>query len=148
MAAKPRKYSLSRRGKSGIWYVRFWNEAAQKYLTAKSTKEHDPREAVKVAERWLDEGIPQRDGTARDAAEVATLDTLLHQLRTLDLDLIAAKRIADALLDRNLLASYQLGGDGPDAEPLLQFLTRFWTYDESPYVAERHAFNVPFHKAR
>ncbi len=44
------------------------------------------------------------------------------------------------LKSKGLIENATISGDGPDSEPLLPFLKRFWNYDESPYVREKHAY--------
>lgn len=127
-----RRFSLHKRGSR--YYVQFWNPSTKKYTTARSTGVTNKNAAVGVVMRWLDKGIPS-NVSARNLTETLNADTLFTLLHRVDLSDREAERIVEILTERGLLRQTD-----EDDEPLIQFLTTFWDYDESEYVREKLAY--------
>ena len=128
-----RRFSLYRRGR--IWYAQFYNPSIKRYADAKSTGESVRSAAVSVVERWDREGIPEYT-RPRPVIDTLSVDTILQTIRQTDLTSRDAERVVAALKARDLV-EYAVMRGGPGAEGFVQFLQRFWNYDESPYVREK-----------
>ncbi|MFP4010634.1 MAG: tyrosine-type recombinase/integrase, partial [Spirochaetaceae bacterium] len=131
-----RRFSLYKRGK--YFYARFWNPETRTYTGAISTRETEKEAAIAAVYHWEHYGISDRE---QSVDEMVAVDTVLHHVRTAPLSIESASRIVEILKDRGFIESATLASDGPDTEPLIQFLERFWDYDESPYVREKLAYN-------
>lgn len=132
--------SLYRRGR--VYYCQFWNEHTGRYASGISTRQTDKNAAYAVVAEWQRDGIAGRE---RRVEQLIEADTVLRYLRAADLTYHDASRIVEELDARGLLRS----PDDPASEPLVSFLTRFWDYDASPYVAEltSHKHRKPFFSA-
>jgi len=129
-----RRFSLYRRGK--IFYVRYWDEKTQSYTSGKSTRETDEHAAMATAVYWDRHGFS--DGTSvRDSIDI---HAIIEAARTAPLDKSHVKSLVQILKDRGFLVTATIHDDGPSSERLSDFLKRFWTYDESAYVAEKKAY--------
>jgi len=131
------QWSMYRR--SGIYYVQLKNGRTGKYMSARSTGKTNKQDALLVVAEWLRTGIPAvGSGTKRDAVTFLSTDSILQSIRNTDLTTHDAARIVDALKDRGLVLSAVVAGT-KGSESFVSFLTRFWTYDQSPYVAQKLA---------
>jgi len=63
---------------------------------------------------------------------------VLEGLRSLPLESKDAEKIVDILRGKGLLLSAVIAG-GAGAELFEDYVRRFWTYDKSPYVTDKHA---------
>ena len=130
-----RRFYLHKR--AGIYYTELVDPETGKKLPAKSTGERNEDEARDVVREWLRSGVPASPTrSARPAKEAFTIASVLAAVRTEDLTPSDAEKIADALKVRGRLLSYSTPGT-QGAELFTDFLTRFWTFDKSPYVAEQ-----------
>ncbi len=134
-----RRFTIYKRKNRPSYYAQIRNPNTGHYLPPKSTGEKEESEALLVVADWLKNGIP--DGpTRRRIDEAVDVDTILYHVRKAELTTGDAQRIVDALQSRGLIESATLAGGGPDSEPLLDFLARFWDYESSPYVKEKIAY--------
>ena len=125
--------------RAGIYYAELVDQETGKKLHAKSTGERNKDEARDVVREWLRSGVPASPTrSTRPAKEAFTIASVLAAVRTETLTASDAGRIAEALKSRGLLLSYTTPGSR-GAELFTDFLTRFWTYDRSPYIAEKLA---------
>jgi integrase len=125
--------------RSGIWYASLIDPKTGQKLTGKSTGQRDEDEARDVARSWLRDGLPSTPTAApRPIRDTFTISEMLSTVRSAPLTPKDAEKIAEILKARGLLLSYSVPG-GPGAELFTKFLERFWTYDISPYVAEKLA---------
>jgi len=127
-----RQFNLFR--KRGIFYVRFKDEATNRWQSGISTGESDERAAMATVALWERDGIPSRDG--RTVESITDTRRLIDKLRAADLSENEARSIIDILKSRGLIVSATVAG-GPAAEPFVSFLARFWDYDKSPYIKEK-----------
>jgi hypothetical protein len=128
-----RRFSLYKRGR--IWYAQFYNPSTKRYADAKSTGESVRSAAISVVERWDREGIPDYT-RPRSVIDTLGVDTILQTIRQTDLTIRDAERVVAALKARDLV-EYAVMRGGLGAEGFVQFLQRFWNYDESPYIREK-----------
>jgi integrase len=138
-----RQFSFYRR--DGIFYVRFRDPVSKERLPGRSTGKDNRDEALVVVHQWLDKGLPPPvtaslpvKQTLKPKTLTAHLEIsqLLAELKAVNLDRQDVKKIETILVDKDLISLMVLK-DSPETEPFGDFLTRFWTYDESPYVKER-----------
>jgi len=132
--------------RTGIYYAELVDPATGKKLSARSTgckNEDDARDTVR---EWLKNGIPATARHShRQAGEAFSFASIMRSLRTIELSPSDAGKIAETLKNRGLLASYSVAGR-MDSEYVEDFLIRFWTYDKSPYVAEKLAHGQTLHR--
>jgi len=132
-----RRFYLHKR--AGIYYAELVDPETGKKLPAKSTGERNEDEARDAVREWLRTGVPASPTCpSRPTREVFTIASIVAAVRTEDLTASDAERIAEALKTRGLLLSYTTPGSR-GAELFTDFLTRFWTYDKSPYIGEKLA---------
>lgn len=132
-----RRFSLHRR--KGTYYAQLWNEESCRYLTARSTGAATRNEAFAIVNEWLRTGWPTgRLAKPRTVAAAITLDTILSKLRAAELTPEDAGRVLAVLKERELIDGGAVKA-GPGGELFTAFLSRFWTYESSPYVREKLA---------
>lgn len=129
-----RRFSLYRRGT--VYYVRYWDERTKSYTSGRSTRETDEWAAKATAAYWDKFGFP--DGTSVEAA--TDVQAIIETARTAPLEKPHVQKLVSILVERGMLTTATLSDDGPASELLIDFLRRFWTYDESEYVAEKRAY--------
>jgi integrase len=103
---------------------------------------------------WLKEGIPQcktgqrtRKGTSdRSLDDLVSSNQLFSALKRLDLTGQDVVRIEKILKDRGLI-EVLVKKNSKEAEPVADFLKKFWNYDNSPYIADIHAHGRNIGKA-
>ncbi len=125
-----RRFSLYRRGR--VFYVQFWNQQARCYASGISTRQLTRNAALATVATWQTSGIEPR---ATSVEDLLSADTAIRYLRGAALTYQDARRIVEELDERGLLRS----PDDPSSESLVSFLTRFWDYEHSPYVADLHS---------
>lgn len=133
------RFSLHRR--KSRWYAQLWSVDLGKYLSAKCTGQTTRNMAMHVVSKWIDGDCwpgPGRKSNPRPLNDAVSVGTLLGQLRSAPLTPEDAGKILDVLRSRDLIDGGVAKG-GPGSEMFTDFLTRFWTYDTSPYVREKHA---------
>jgi integrase len=136
-----RRFSIFKRNYSPYYYAQIKNPDTGRYMQPKSTGRTEESEALLVVADWLHNGIPQgRTRSRRATREAVAVDSILHYVKEAELTTADAERIISALQGRGLVESATMAGGGPDAEPLIRFLERFWNYEESPYVREKLAY--------
>ena len=132
-----RRFYLHKR--AGIYYAELINQSTGRKLPAKSTGEREKDEARDIVREWLRTGVPSSPTRKpRPAEEVFTLASILSGIRSANLTPTDAEKIAEAMKTRGLLLSYTTPG-GQGAELFNDFLKRFWSFENSPYVAEKLA---------
>jgi integrase len=125
--------------RQGIYYVELIDPESGRKLSAKSTKATSRDEALFVVYDWLKNGVPERQSKkSRNLPELFTFASLLDTLRTLPLSREDTDKIVAALRARGLIVSAVIAS-GPGAELFSDFVRRFWTYEKSPYVLDKHA---------
>jgi len=92
-----------------------------------------------VVYEWERNGVPDRGGGGcRPVSETIDVDTVLESIQKTDLTSQDAERIVSALKTRGLIETTVVKA-GPGSELFTDFLSRFWDYDESPYVRDKLA---------
>jgi integrase len=135
-----RRFYLYRRGK--YWYAQLGNPETGKRLTGKSTHQTLRDEAVAVVVGWLEHGIPQSsDSTSRNLPDLLSLDSVLSIIKKSNLTSADVSRIGTLLTEKGLVSSVILK-DAGGAELFDSFMSRFWDFDVSPYVKEKHAHGL------
>ena len=129
-----RRFNLHRRGK--VFCVRYRDEKTKSYTSGISTRETNERAAMATAAYWDNHGFP--DGIT--VQEVTDIHAIIETARTASLDKSHVQKLMSILVDRGMLVGATLNDDDPASELRIAFLRRSWTYDESPYVAEKLAY--------
>ena len=131
------RFSLNKR--NGKFYAQLYSQQLHRYLTARCTGATDRNGALLIVAGWLRDGWPTgRQARPRPVEVAIELGGILAQLRSMELSADDAGRILDVLRTRDLIAGGAPKG-GPGAELLTDYVTRFWSYDESPYIREKLA---------
>jgi integrase len=123
-----------------LYYAVSFKGSNGKYLPAISTKKKTKEEALQVAFAWLRDGIPQKRiaiketamslrDVARKIKEKAEAETLLTEMKRM-----------------GWVKSYVLSGS-PAAQVFTLFLSEFWDWNKSAYIAEKRRKNHGIHKA-
>jgi integrase len=131
-----RRFCLFKRGP--FYYVQFKNQDSGTYGTAISTRQSVRDEAVLTVGKWLEQGIPVKSDTPLPVQKKLTIDGIIQTIRDTDLTPDDAERIVDALKRKELINGAVIR-KGTEPEPLITFLERFWSYEDSPYVKEKLA---------
>jgi hypothetical protein len=131
-----RRFSFYRRGK--IWYVQIFNEKTKKYLPGRSTGETNRNAAAVVVAGWLRDGLPEPGRAPRPVAEVLDVSTVLEAIHRASLTPPDAEKIVSALKARELIETAVVKA-GPGSEGFIAYLSRFWDFEKSPYVRDKHA---------
>jgi len=133
-----RRYYIHLR--KGVWYAILLDPLTGKRLPARSTFQTNRDEALHTVHNWLRDGLPDKKTAkpTRPVAEVFNLARVLESLKHESLSPDDVQRMVDILTSRGMLASATLTGS-PGAELFTDFLTRFWTFKESPYAKEKTA---------
>ena len=143
-----RQYYLHTRNR--IFYVQFTDPATQKRLPAISTGKSNRDDAVMVVALWLKDGIPQRQAKLEDKPH-RTLETLINTnqlffaLKQIELTAQDVIKIEKILKDRGLVETI-VRKSSKEAESVIDYLKRFWDYDQSPYIADKHSHGVKLGK--
>lgn len=127
---------------NGFYYVQPIDPITRRRLTAKSTGVRDEKEAFRVVARWEISGIPRKAprevSTPVDA--YVSVKKAISTLRETKLSMDDGKALTKILMDQGLLAGVTFA-DSPGAQPFVDFLESFWTYETSPFVKEKLAFS-------
>jgi len=135
MAGK--QFYLTKRD-NGTFYARLINPETKKMLTSRSTGQTDRDLAVLEVSNWLKNGLPAtRIKQAQSLQQVFTVETLLHQVKTIDMSPQDAHRIMEALKGRGLLEQVRK----TENRVFVDWLAEFYDYDKSAYVKEKLAHN-------
>jgi hypothetical protein len=138
-----RQFSFYRR--EGIFYVRFRDPVSKERLPGRSTGKDNRDEALLVVHQWLEKGLPPpvtASCPVKQALKPKAVTThlevsqILTELKVANLDLQDVKKMEAILVGKGLISLMVLK-NSPETESLGDFLTRFWTYDESPYRSLR-----------
>jgi integrase len=144
-----RQYYLHTRKR--IFYVQFTDPATQKRLSAISTGKNNRDDALIVIAGWLKDGVPQRQAAA-EAQTNRPLDALISSnqlflgLKRLDLTAKDVLKIERILKDKGLVETIVKKGF-KEAEGITDYLSRFWDYDRSPYIADKRSHGISLGKA-
>lgn len=135
-----RRFYLYRRGK--YWYAQLGNPETGRRLTGKSPHQTIRDEAVAVVYGWLEHGFPQTGGSSpKKISDALDLATILTFIKKSNLSSVDVSKIGSVLTEKGLVSSAVLK-DAGGAESFDSFLSRFWDYDVSPYVKEKHAHGL------
>ncbi len=135
-----RRFYLYRRGK--YWYAQLGNPETGRRLTGKSPHQTIRDEAVAVVYGWLEHGFPQTGGSSpKKISDALDLATILTFIKKSNLSSGDVSKIGSVLMEKGLVSSVVLK-DAGGAESFDSFLSRFWDYDVSPYVKEKHAHGL------
>jgi integrase len=144
-----RQYYLHTRKR--IFYVQFTDPATKKRLSALSTGKDKRDDALIVIAGWLKEGIPQREATREQAKSehqtrrpvdaLINTNQVLSSLKQVDLAAQDVVKIEKILKDRGLVETI-VKRDSREAELVVDYLRRFWDYDQSPYIADKRSHGV------
>ena len=114
-------------------------------MSAISTGETDKKKAQFKAELWKANGIPTgRLKTPRPLAEVAGIDSIIKAIRRADLNSDDALRIVSTLKSMGLIDIAAVANTGRGSVPFVEFLEKFWSYNESEYIQDKLAHGYRF----
>jgi hypothetical protein len=108
-----------------------------------------------VVHQWLEKGLPppitaplpvKQGLKEKPLSTHLEVSQLLSEIKAATLDHQDVKKIEAILVDKGLISKMVLQSS-PESELFSDFLTRFWTYDESPYVKERHSHKLRIGRA-
>jgi len=123
-------------GRDGIVYVRFRTDKTGLWSSGKSTGFSDRRDAEFAVRAYLEglrpdfrKALPAGAGSTT-AEEMLGIQRLFELLRTMPLTPEHRDKVLAILNERAPTA-------GPAAEPVVDFLVSFWSFDESKYVKRR-----------
>lgn len=122
-------FYLYKRKSSPYWSVRYKLEDGF-YTSAKSTKQKDRKQAEKVAVQWL------ITGEYKLTAEQSKKKMLKDFIRKSDIDDEDLMYVVDELKRRKVVSKVIIRKE-PEAVNALEFARNFWTWDKSPYIAEK-----------
>jgi integrase len=137
-----RQYYLHRRNRT--FYVQFVEPETKRRLAALSTGKTNRDDALIVVAGWLRDGIPQRQITRKPPPEPRPVNTLFEvkeifkALKTADITQEDVRKIEKILQERELVETIIVKGS-KSSEPFVEYLRRFWNYQESPYFAEKRS---------
>lgn len=156
-----RRFYLHRRGE--IWYAELVDAVSGTKLPAKSTGKDIRDEALMVVMGWLENGLPVRSaagnraavspdsdgvglvspvpGRTRAVSDSLALASILATIRKTNLAIADAEKIGALLVEKNLFTSF-IPKDSGASEPFDHFIGRFWDFERSPYVREKHAHGL------
>jgi len=145
-----RRYFYLYPNKNGFFIVEFLNPETGARLCFRNTQTKIRDEALLIAARWQQDGIPiVKKGRqpvflrpkTQTVPAIKDLATILKTLEKLpNLDAAGAQQIAEVLRDRGLL-EFPTVKAGPGRINFIEYLESFWDYDTSPYVKDRIAHN-------
>jgi hypothetical protein len=133
-----RRFYVYKRTSSGLYYAEILDPRTGSRIAFRSTGERDRTAACLVANRWAQEGLPDREGPTRTIEEKADAETLLHSIHSTPLTAPDALRIVAELRARGLITFEARPKSGPASEPFGAWLRAFWKYDGA-YIRERLA---------
>lgn len=131
-------FILSTRAQSPKLYVSFKNPLTGRYGTKRSTGTSDPKQAEKVAYKWLLTG-------ESNMKEDCTQRSLLDAIKIAELTIGDAREIIEILKVKGLVSSAVMKTDQANVS-FISFLENFWDYDNSPYVKEKLRKKHSIHK--
>ena len=125
-------FSIYKKKGSPYFYVKLRNESTGKYLAGRSTKETDKRQAELKVYEWLRKGeINQNKKNIN--LEILNLENRLLQDDVSNKEL---EEILSALKRKGKLKGFVLPNTKGDISAY-QFMLDFWTWEKSPYIAEK-----------
>lgn len=132
------EFILSTRAKSSNLYVSFKNPLTGKYGTKRSTGTSDPKEAHKIAYKWLvtDDYNKKENVTQR---------SLIDAIRIGDFTMGDIQEIIEIFKTKGFVSSAVMKTDKGNV-PFISFLENFWDFDNSPYVKEKRRKEHSIHK--
>jgi integrase len=132
------EFILSTRAASSKLYVSYKNPLTGKYGTKRSTGTSDPKQAEKIAYKWLITGEAEKKNDC-------TQRHLLDAIQLAELTPSDAREIIEILKFKNLISSAVLKSDKANVN-FIAFLENFWDYDNSPYIKEKLRKKHGIHK--
>ncbi len=131
---------MYKRGK--YWYTQLGNPETGMRLSGKSTHQTLRDEAVAVVVGWLEHGFAQSvEQPPKKIPDLLTLDSILTIIKKANLNSADVFKIGAVMTEKGLVSSVVLK-DAGGAELFESFMSRFWDYDVSPYVKEKHAHGL------
>jgi integrase len=131
-----------------IYYVQFTDPATGRRLSAVSTGKSSRDDALIVVAGWLKEGIPQKqvkqvkqDASFRPVEVLISANQVLVALKRVDLTVHDVAKIEKVLKDRGLVETIVKKGS-KESEGMIDYLRRFWDYDQSPYIADKRSHGI------
>jgi len=122
-------FSLFKRADRNCYSVSFKDDDG-KYLPPVSTGKKNEKEAMETAFKMLRDGIPEKKKTV--TVQGLTIKEAARKLKTAD----DVQTMMGELQRLGWIKSYVMKGTQGD-EDFIGFLTRFWDWEESPYVKEK-----------
>jgi integrase len=139
---KMRRFCIYKRRDQAVYYTQIKNPETGKYLPARSTGVSDKSEAYLVVSDWIQNGIPENKHTDKRTPlqEIFTLDTIVNVLDDMDLSSQDALRITSILQKKGVIGNVATKKKAKQDTFLFPFLEKFWDYETSQYVKEKHAY--------
>jgi integrase len=134
-------FSVFKRADRPCYSVSFKNEATGEYYPAISTRQKTEAEAIKTAFAWLRDGIPQKRTPVNVQVQDMAIKDAARKIKT--------KAEADILLEEmkrmGWVKNYVLA-ESPAAQDFILFLSEFWDWNKSAYIAEKRRKNHGIHR--
>jgi hypothetical protein len=139
-----RQFYLHRR--RSLFYVQFTDPVTRRRLSALSTGKTTHDDALLVVYDWMKNGIPEKQARCteekrRGLPEKLAIGQLLASLKEAEITESDIVKIEKILRDKGLVTLI-VRKDSPQAELFTDYLARFWDYDRSPYVEEKHSHKL------
>jgi len=133
-------FSVFKRANRPCYSVKFKNEATGGYYPAISTRQKTEAEAMKTAFAWLRDGIPQKR-TPLKVQDLSFKDTA-RKVKTK----VEAEILLEEMKRMGWIKSYVLT-ETLAAQNFTTFLSEFWDWNKSAYIAEKRRKNHGIHRA-
>jgi integrase len=132
-------FSVFKRANRSCYSVSF-KDSGGKFLSPISTKKRTEDEALLVAFQWLRDGIPQKQAALK--VKDLSLKDAARKIKTKD----EAETLLNEMKRVGWIKSYVLS-ESPAAQDFALFLSEFWDWDKSAYIAEKRRKNHGIHRA-
>jgi len=131
-------FCVFKRADRPCYLVKFKDDEGN-YLPPVSTQKDDRDEAIKVAFKWLKDGIPQKNSAM--SIDDLTIKDFARKIKTGD----EAEILLKELRRLGWVKSFVVA-DTPQSNDFISFLLNFWNWETSPYVKEKLRKSHGIHK--
>jgi len=128
-------FSVFKRTNKKYYYVKF-KDSNGNYSSPITTKQIDRQDAINIAWEWFHKGIPKKD-------KIISLS--IEQKLKGDITKEESIYILEELKKKGLLKSY-ISPESSEAIDFIEYLIKFWDYDNSPYVKEKLRKKYSIHR--
>ena len=132
-------FTVFKRANRPCYSVKFKNNVTGEYYPAISTRQKTEAEAVKTAFAWLRDGIPRKREPVK-VQDLSLKDTA-RKIKTMG----EAEMLLTEMKRMGWIKSYVLT-ESQAAQDFTAFLSEFWDWNKSAYIAEKRRKNHGIHK--